>query len=59
MIQDLKKNEILKKMWMIDEKISKMEILTQEEIDFYNIHLKTIQEYYKENNLYWQNKVLI
>ncbi len=59
MIQDLNKNEILKKMWVVDEKISKMEILTQEEIEFYNINLKTIQEYYKENNLYWQAKIHI
>lgn len=59
MIQDLNKNEILKKMWVVDEKISKMEILTQEEIEFYNMNLKTIQEYYKENNLYWQAKIHI
>lgn len=59
MIQDLKKNEILKKMWVIDEKVLKYEILTKEEIEFYNIYLKTIQEYYRENNLYWQARIHI
>lgn len=57
MAQDLKKNEILKKMWLLDEKALSGQVLTIDEIFFYNTNLKTIQDYYNKNNLYWQGKI--
>lgn len=49
---DQKKNEILKKMWELDEK-SYHGYLTKEEKEFYNFHLPLIQDYYSTNATYW------
>jgi hypothetical protein len=57
MAQDLKKNEILKKMWLLDEKVLSGQVLTIDEVFFYNTNLKIIQDYYNKNNLYWQGKI--
>ena len=49
-------NKILKRMWLLDEKMNNGEMLDTEEKDFYNSNLSVIKKYYEENNLYWKNK---
>lgn len=56
MAQDLVLNELLKKIWVVDEKIVTGQPVTQEEKDFYNEHLSTIQNYYSSKSEYWNGK---
>ncbi len=49
-------NKILKEMWKLDEKLLSGSFLAEEEKNFYNQNLKTIQEYYLKNSKYWQAK---
>ena len=56
MAQDLVLNELLHKIWDLDEKIVAGEEMTPEEKNFYNQNIATIQNYYAEKNEYWQNR---
>lgn len=49
-------NKILKEVWRIDEKNTKGELLSPEEVRFYADHLPTIKNYYHEQYLYWEKK---
>ena len=49
-------NKILKRMWLLDEKMNNGEMLDTEEKEFYSTNLLVIKKYYEENNLYWKNK---
>lgn len=53
---DINLNKILKEMWRLDEKISLGEVLSEQEVNFYDNHLNDIQQYYLKNDNYWQNK---
>ena len=44
---------------MIDEKLLSNEVLTDEEIDFYNGNLGNIKVYYERNFEYWKTRALI
>jgi hypothetical protein len=49
-------NAILKQMWVIDEKVSSAEIISEEERDFYNANLVAIKDYYEKNDIFWSKK---
>ena len=52
--------EILKRMWNIDEKMqTNMEGITEEEILFWNTNLELVQHYYYRNREYWKEKQTI
>lgn len=49
-------NVILKRMWSIDERINAEDIVSEEDINFFNSHIKLIQSYYIDNSKYWNTK---
>lgn len=55
MAQDMELNNILKKMWAIDEKKQHSQ-LSKEEITFWNNNLHKIKAYYTRNEIYWSDK---
>lgn len=52
-------NAILKEMWRLDEKSAAGQSLDASELEFYNLHLETIQKYYDENDHYWAEKSVL
>lgn len=56
MAQDLVLNELLHKIWNIDEKIVSGQPVTVEEKELYNQNISTIQNYYAEKSAYWQTR---
>lgn len=56
MAHDKEKNEILKKVWSIDDKLSAGNSISLEEVLFYNNNLDIIKDYYKANADFWAHK---
>ncbi len=52
-------NKILKEMWRLDNKLMKKEPLEMSEVQFYNVNLEIIKDYYWENNIHWKDKTRI
>lgn len=52
--EDLK--QLLRKMWVLDEKIKFNLEITNSEIEFYNQHLLTMIGYYAQNTQYWSSR---
>jgi hypothetical protein len=56
MAHDKEKNEILKKVWSIDDKLLAGGSISLDEVLFYNSNLDLIKNYYKNNAEFWSNK---
>lgn len=59
MAHDLVLNEIIKRMYALDEKLLSGISLTSEELDFYDLNLSKTKRYYMDKNEYWQGKTLL
>ncbi len=49
-------NEMLKKMWAIQQKLVDGHTIDSTEVEYYNTNLVLIKKYYTEQYFYWQER---